>query len=158
LIVIFSVSPTFGRSSCTLFGIEFTIQMDGKWMASRSFQGNSPPPCGRNSPHGRSPSGTSCVRALSRRRGHRPFPHENQKPQTNGIVERFHKTILNEFYRITFRKKLYGSIKELQADLDQWLEEFNRNRPHQGRWCFGKTPMQTFLDAKPIAEEKMIAA
>ena len=83
---------------------------------------------------------------------------KTKSPQTNGIVERFHKTILNEFYRITFRKKLYGSIKELQADLDQWLEEFNRNRPHQGRWCFGKTPMQTFLDAKPIAEEKMIAA
>jgi len=60
--------------------------------------------------------------------------------------------------RIAFRKKLYGSIEELQAVLDQWLEEFNRNRPHQGRWCFGKTPMQTFLDAKPIAEEKMIAA
>jgi hypothetical protein len=73
-------------------------------------------------------------------------------------VERFHKTILNEFYRIAFRKKLYGSIEDLQADLDQWLEVFNRSRPHQGRWCFGKTPMQTFLDAKAIAEEKMIAA
>jgi len=54
-----------------------------------------------------------------------------QDPQTNGIVERFHKTILNEFYRIAFRKKLYGSIEELQADLDRWLEEFNCNRPHQ---------------------------
>ena len=83
---------------------------------------------------------------------------KTKSPQTNGIVERFHKTMLNEFYRIAFRKKLYGSIAELQADLDQWLEEFNRNRPHQGRWYFGKTPMQTFLDAKPIAEEKMIAA
>jgi len=83
---------------------------------------------------------------------------KTKSPQTNGIVERFHKTMLNEFYRIAFRKKLYGSIAELQADLDQWLEEFNRTRPHQGRWCFGKTPMQTFLDAKQIAEEKMIAA
>ena len=59
---------------------------------------------------------------------------KTKSPQTNGIVERFHKTMLNEFYRIAFRKKLYGSIDELQADLDQWLEEFNRNRPHQGRW------------------------
>ena len=66
--------------------------------------------------------------------------------------------MLNEFYRVAFRKKLYGSIEELQIDLDQCLEGFNRSRPHQGRWCFGKTPMQTFLDAKPIAEEKMIAA
>ena len=83
---------------------------------------------------------------------------KTKSPQTNGIVERFHKTVLNEFYRIAFRKKLYGSIEELQSDLDRWLEEFNLHRPHQGRWCFGKTPMQTFLDAKPIAEEKMIAA
>ena len=81
-----------------------------------------------------------------------------KKSETNGIVERFHRTVLNEFYRIAFRKKLYRSIDELQADLDAWLEAFNRERPHQGRWCFGKTPMQTFLDAKPIAKEKMIAA
>jgi hypothetical protein len=66
--------------------------------------------------------------------------------------------VLNEFYRIAFRKKLYKSIDELQADLDTWMVEFNRERPHQGRWCFGKTPMQTFIDAKPIAQEKMIAA
>ena len=83
---------------------------------------------------------------------------KTKSPQTNGIVERFHKTALNEFYRIAFRKKLYRSIDELQIDLDTWLAEFNRQRPHQGRWCFGKTPMQTFLDAKPIAQEKMIAA
>ena len=83
---------------------------------------------------------------------------KTKSPQTNGIVERFHKTALNEFYRIAFRKKLYRSIEELQTDLDAWLVEFNIARPHQGRWCFGKTPMQTFLDAKPIAEEKMIAA
>jgi len=83
---------------------------------------------------------------------------KTKSPQTNGIVERFHKTALNEFYRIAFRKKLYRSIEELQADLDIWLAEFNAARPHQGRWCFGKTPMQTFLDGKPIAQEKMIAA
>ncbi|PMK31222.1 hypothetical protein BCU02_25815 [Vibrio lentus] len=41
--------------------------------------------------------------------------------QTNGICERFHKTILNEFYQITFRKKLYGSMEELQKDLDEWI-------------------------------------
>jgi transposase InsO family protein len=94
----------------------------------------------------------------SRRRGYRSFPHKDKGPQTNGIVERFHKTMLNEFYRIAFRKKLYRSIEEVQADLDQWLEAFNQKRLHQGRRRFGKTPMQTLLDAKPIAEEKMIAA
>ena len=71
---------------------------------------------------------------------------------------RFHKTVLNEFYRIALRKKVYRSIDELQADLDVWIAEYNETRPHQGRWCFGKTPMQTFLDAMPITKEKMIAA
>jgi transposase InsO family protein len=83
---------------------------------------------------------------------------KTKSPQTNGIVERFHKTVLDEFYRVVFRKKIYGSIAELQADLDEWITGYNDQRPHQGRWCFGKTPMQTFLDAIPLAKEKMIAA
>ncbi|VUD75065.1 hypothetical protein MET9862_05705 [Methylobacterium symbioticum] len=83
---------------------------------------------------------------------------KTKNPQTNGIVERFHKTVLNEFYRVTFRKKIYGSLAELQADLDAWIQSYNEERSHQGRWCFGKTPMQTFLDAVPLAQEKMIAA
>jgi transposase InsO family protein len=81
-----------------------------------------------------------------------------ESPQTNGICDRFHKTALNEFYRVAFRKKVYRSIDELQADLDLWIREYNEQRPHQGRWCFGKAPMQTFLDAMPMAKEKMIAA
>ena len=83
---------------------------------------------------------------------------KTKSPQTNGIAERFHKTILNEFYRVAFRKRIYRSIDELQEDLDAWVQSYNEERPHQGRWCFGKTPMQTFLDARPIAMEKMIAA
>ncbi|ACI50687.1 Integrase catalytic region [Gluconacetobacter diazotrophicus PA1 5] len=79
-----------------------------------------------------------------------------RSPQTNGIVERFHKTMLDEFYRVTFRRKIYDSIHELQADLDEWMDDFNRNRTHQGRYCFGKTPMQTFLDAAHHAREKDI--
>src|SRR5207237_3479302 len=77
-----------------------------------------------------------------------------KSPQTNGIVERYHKTMLNEFYRIAFRKKIYATISELQKDLDVWMTEYNEARPHQGRYCFGKTPMQTFLDAHTIAQEK----
>jgi transposase InsO family protein len=81
-----------------------------------------------------------------------------RNPQTNGIVERFHKTVLNEFYRVAFRKRIYGSLAELQADLDGWIASYNEERPHQGRWCFGKTPMQTFLDAVPLSQAKLIAA
>jgi transposase InsO family protein len=83
---------------------------------------------------------------------------KTKSPQTNGICERFHKTALNEFYRVAFRKKVYRSLEELQADLDAWLADYNESRPHQGRWCFGKTPMQTFLDALPMTKEKTIAA
>ena len=59
---------------------------------------------------------------------------------------------------MAFRKKIYCTIAELQSDLDTWVAEYNQVRTHQGRWCFGKTPMQTFLDALPIAQEKMIQA
>jgi len=83
---------------------------------------------------------------------------KTKSPQTNGICERFHKTILNEFYRVTFRKKIYRSLEELQADLDLWMKMYNETRPHQGRWCYGKTPMQTFLDSVPLAKEKMLVA
>jgi transposase InsO family protein len=81
-----------------------------------------------------------------------------KSPQTNGICERFHRTVLNEFYRVAFRKKLYGGLDELQADLDAWLAEYNEQRPHQGRWCYGKTPLETFLTSLKIAIEKNMAA
>jgi len=77
-----------------------------------------------------------------------------KSPQTNGICERFHKTLLDEFYRVAFRRRVYTSLEELQADLDSWMEGYNQVRTHQGRWCFGKTPMQTFLDSAAIAREK----
>jgi transposase InsO family protein len=83
---------------------------------------------------------------------------KTKSPQTNGICERFHRTVLDEFYRIAFRKKVYRGIEDLQADLDAWVASYNETRPHQGRWCYGKTPMQTFLDAAPLAREKIMAA
>lgn len=76
-------------------------------------------------------------------------------PQTNGICERFHKTIQDEFYSIAFRKKIYAGIDELQADLDAWLQRYNNSRPHQGKRCQGRTPMETFRENLPLAKEKM---
>lgn len=78
-------------------------------------------------------------------------------PQTNGICERFHKTILNEFYQIAFRKKIYRSMEELQVDLDEWMVYYNDERTHQGKMCCGRTPMATFMDGKQICQEKKIA-
>ena len=82
---------------------------------------------------------------------------KTKSPQTNGICERFHKTLLNEFYRVAFRKRFYRDLEALQADLDAFLEDYNRDRPHQGRWCYGKTPMQTFVETVALAKEKLIA-
>jgi transposase InsO family protein len=79
-----------------------------------------------------------------------------KSPQTNGICERFHRTIQEEFYSVAFRKKLYATLDELQQDLDIWLREYNEQREHSGRYCFGKTPMQTFLDSIHLAKEKML--
>lgn len=79
-----------------------------------------------------------------------------RSPQSNGICERFHRTIQDEFYAIAFRKKLYRSLDELQLDLDQWIEEYNQQRTHSGKYCFGKTPMDTFRDSLHLAKEKML--
>ena len=79
-----------------------------------------------------------------------------RSPQTNGICERFHKTIQDEFYAVAFRKKIYHSLEEIQEDVDKWIEEYNTERTHSGKYCFGKTPWQTFLDSKKLADEKML--
>jgi transposase InsO family protein len=77
-----------------------------------------------------------------------------RSPQTNGICERFHKTILQEFYQITFRKKIYTEIESLQNDLDEWLDYYNNKRTHQGKMCCGRTPIETLIDGKHIWKEK----
>jgi hypothetical protein len=81
-----------------------------------------------------------------------------KSPQTTGIVERLHQTMLTECYRMTFRKKIYPTLTELQTDLDEWLRYYNEERVHQGRWCYGRTPMRTFLDTIPLAKEQLLAA
>jgi len=79
-----------------------------------------------------------------------------KSPQTNGICERFHKTILQEFYQVTFRKKIYEDLESLQADLDDWLSYYNRERTHQGKMCCGRTPWDTLIDGKQIWQEKYL--
>jgi transposase InsO family protein len=79
-----------------------------------------------------------------------------KSPQTNGICERFHRTLQDEFYAIAFRKKMYDSIEALQADLDDWIQFYNTERPHSGKYCFGKTPMQTWSDSKELARAKRL--
>lgn len=80
-----------------------------------------------------------------------------QHPQTNGICERFHKTILQEFYQVAFWRKIYRSIDELQTDLDEWLRHYNEDRTHQGKMCCGRTPMPALLDGKAAWRDKITA-
>jgi transposase InsO family protein len=77
-----------------------------------------------------------------------------QSPQTNGICERFHKTILNEFYCVALRKNIYENIEALQNDLDEWVHYYNNERTHQGKMCCGRTPIDTLTDGKQIWQEK----
>ena len=79
-----------------------------------------------------------------------------KSPQTNGTCEQFHRTMLDEFYRVAFRKKLYASLEELQADADEWIEHYNTERTHSGKYCYGKTPMETFTASKKLADQKML--
>ena len=74
-----------------------------------------------------------------------------RRPQTNGFIERFNRTILDEFFRIKFREKLYTSLKMLQEDLDEWLIYYNEKRPHLGYRNKGRIPMETILKFKHIS-------
>ncbi|MFA6692018.1 MAG: IS481 family transposase [Saccharofermentanales bacterium] len=79
-------------------------------------------------------------------------------PQTNGICERFHKTIQDEFYATAFRKKIYTSLEELQTDVDKWIWEYNEERPHSGRYCYGKTPKETWEASLYLARAKDLSS
>ena len=78
-------------------------------------------------------------------------------PQTNGICERFHKTILQEFYQPALSRKVYNTLEEVQADLDEWLDYYNNERTHQGKKCCGRTPLETLIDGKSIWKEKFVS-
>jgi transposase InsO family protein len=80
-----------------------------------------------------------------------------KSPQTNGICERFHQTIQNEFYASAIRRKLYHSLAELQRDVDEWMERYNAERTHSGKYCYGKTPLQTFIDSAKLAHDRDLA-
>ncbi|WP_454289733.1 IS481 family transposase [Rhizobium arsenicireducens] len=69
-----------------------------------------------------------------------------RRPQSNGIVERFHRTVLDEHFRVEGRRTWFETIEEMQVVLDDWLVSYNTKRPHQGRNMAGRTPRQAFID------------
>ncbi|MGE4296544.1 MAG: IS481 family transposase [Desulfovibrionaceae bacterium] len=76
-----------------------------------------------------------------------------RRPQSNGFVERLHRTLLDEHFRIKGREKWYESVAEMQKDLDSYLHGYNHDRTHQGRGMNGRTPHQAFMDGLPKTEK-----
>jgi len=74
-------------------------------------------------------------------------------PQTNGCTERLNQTILDEFYSVAFRKKVYRSLDEIQTDLDTFMKTYNQDRTNQGKHCKGRTPMETFTDGLELCKQ-----
>jgi len=73
------------------------------------------------------------------------------------FIERLHRTLLNEHFRLKGREKFYESVAEMQVDLDAYLVIYNTKRPHQGRGMNGMTPLQAFqngLKLTPKTERK----
>ena len=69
-----------------------------------------------------------------------------RRPQSNGIVERFHRTLLDEHFRIEGRRTWFETVEEMQSVLDAYLETYNQRRPHQGRGMNGRTPATAFIE------------
>lgn len=76
-------------------------------------------------------------------------------PRTNGFVERFYRTLLDEFFKPAFLKKKYTSLYQLQTDLNDYLVYYNTQRTHQGRNLNGKIPIQRYCDC---VRPKLLAA
>ena len=77
-------------------------------------------------------------------------------PQTNGICETIPSDHSKQLYASAFRRKLYHSLDELQADVDVWMEGYNAERTHTGKYCYGKTPLQTFIESATLAYDKQL--
>lgn len=72
-----------------------------------------------------------------------------KRPQSNGIVERLHRTLLDEHFRVEGRRTWFETIDEMQVSLDSYLQTYSTKRPHQGRGMHGRTPVQAFTDGIP---------
>ncbi len=68
--------------------------------------------------------------------------------ESNGFLERFRNTVVEEFFRDRVRDRTFASVGELQAELDEYLHEYNHERPHRGYRNFGRTPVETLADAR----------
>ena len=75
-----------------------------------------------------------------------------RRPQSNGFVERMHRTLLDEHFRVAGRTTFYESVEQMQKDLDVYLDYYNTQRAHQGRNMDGRTPYKVFIEGIPQSE------
>jgi Integrase core domain len=90
---------------------------------------------------------------------HRNCPSKAQgavcRRVVDGICERFHKTIVREFYQVAFKKMIYRCIEKLQVDLDAWVGQYNNERTHQSKVCRGRPPTQTRTEENALRNAKV---
>ena len=72
-----------------------------------------------------------------------------------GVGHVYQQTFIDTYTKVAFRRKVYRSVEEIQLDLDAWLGQYNNERTHSGKYCYGKTPMQTFVDSIPLVKERL---
>ena len=72
------------------------------------------------------------------------------RQQTNGHVERLHRTILEECWRPAFARYLYVRFTGLRRDLDHYLRGYNHDRVHHGRLTQGQIPADIVYGARKM--------
>jgi transposase InsO family protein len=77
-----------------------------------------------------------------------------KRPQSNGIVESLHRTLLDEHFRVEGRRTWFETVEEMQQVLDSYIDGYNQRRPHQGRGMNGRTPAVAFVQGLPKSQQQ----
>ena len=65
-----------------------------------------------------------------------------RSPNHNSVCERFHGTVLHEFYRPHFHRGRVDDLNLLDRSLQTWLSDYNHHRPNHGAYMAGRTPLE----------------
>jgi hypothetical protein len=75
-----------------------------------------------------------------------------RSPTTTGKIERFHRSLRTEF----LRGRVFADLGGAQSALDEWVADYNTNRPHQGiGMC---TPAERFFARRQATTSQELAA
>jgi hypothetical protein len=80
----------------------------------------------------------------------------NRHQDKGGVLE-----LAKELWNVSKASRVVAYSRDTSIgsrNCDGWMVEYNEHRPHQNRWCYGKTPIQTFMDSAALAKEKILAA